>query len=120
MDAPAVTLASVEVRLKRYMTVAGYALAMQVFGTDSIQDAVTDNGNDLRLAAAELLEGLPTESAGGGDLKRFKLDALEFEYSTSKTVSADWGAIAKRLREQATDAGASMTFEPIIDEWGVQ
>lgn len=109
-------------RLRRYMTPAGYDLALSTFGERGILDAVSEHGDQLRLAAADLLEGLPSPSGEASGLSSFKLDVLEFKFQSSKAVSTDWLTIAARLREQAkTDAGlSSAVFGPVIDDWGVE
>lgn len=106
-------------RLKRYMTVGGYDLAAQQFGLEGIMDALSSTG-DLRLAAAELLEGLPS-AAEAGALKRFKLDVLEFEYAAGKAVSTDWAALAQRLRAQVGGGGGGTSANPapLLEPWGI-
>ena len=108
-------------RLRRYMTPAGYALALSAFGEGGILDAVSEHGDQLRLAAAELLEGLPSQSGEGSGLSSFKLDVLEFKFQSGKAVNTDWSAMSARLREQAkvnTSLGSAF-FGPVVDDWGV-
>lgn len=108
-------------RLRRYMTPAGYDLAVSTFGAEGMADAVAEHGEQLRLAAAELLEGLPSSSEGGG-ISSFKLDVLEFKFRDNASANANWAAIAARLREQeaAANSSGSAMFIPTVDEWGVQ
>ncbi|WP_339096195.1 hypothetical protein WDJ50_02580 [Deinococcus sp. VB142] len=85
-----------------------------------IAAAVADNAGELRLAAATLLEGLPTNQDGG--LSSFKLDVLEFKFRDSKAVGTDWLAVAARLRAQAAEAGAGQVAAnpaPFLEPWGV-
>lgn len=117
MAAAALTPEQIETRLRRYMTPAGYELALTTFGESGIADAVAENGDRLRLAAAELLEGLPAATDSTDSLSSFKLDVLEFKFRDASKAT-DWAGIASRLRTQegAQSTDGTAMFPPVFDE----
>lgn len=103
-----------------YMTEAGFDAALTEFGEPAIAAVVAQRGENLMLAAADLLDGLAPVSTGAGGLTSFKLDVLEFKYAPGSTGTT-WATLAAGLRERAASSSVSSLgdFGPLIEPWGI-
>lgn len=109
-------------RLQRYMTLDGFQRAKALFGAAGMEDAVVANAGDLRLAAAELLEGLSADpETGAQPVSAVKVGALELKFGSAARSTPDWLAMAARLRAQVkTTQGGLTNPAPLLEPWGLE
>ncbi len=127
MAAPADLTEEQAADLRVYMTPAGFQAALTTFGEETMARFVARRPDCLMLAAADLLDGLPTAAdAGTGKLASFKLDVLEFKYAAG-SEGVSFGDLAAGLRTRAKtqcgpSGGGTVTANPApsFEEWGIR